>query len=213
MRLALHAFGSERDAGRPLASDASAPADLAAVPETGAGGAAAPYRLALFMLAAMVVLALALLLDHLYFERRSEADRGSDFAARLAQAQGALERGEYFSAERSLVELSTLRPGDPALQSLRAGIEARRRAQETYRERLRAAGATAARALGLDPPAAALSTVLPEAPSPVVSGPAAAAAPAHADAPVCNATLAALALCAEAPAVAVAGDAPAADER
>src|SRR5918993_5870004 len=128
MRLALHAFGSERDAG----------------------GAAAPYRVALFMLAAMVVLALALLLDHLYSERRSEADRGPDFAARVAQAQGALERGEFFSAERSLVELSALRPGDPALQSLRAGLEARRRAQETYRERPRAAGVKAARALGLE---------------------------------------------------------------
>ncbi|MBT2303397.1 hypothetical protein J7E70_23380 [Variovorax paradoxus] len=171
------------------------PAQHAVAPRPGA----VLRRSAIGMVAALVLLVLALALGYRYVDKQHETDQSREFSAKLAQAQGALSRGDLSAAERALVALVAAHPDHPGVRDLREELDRRVREQDAKREQLREATQKATRVLGLAEPAPSPS------PSPAPAPPAAEAPPIAAPAPEigtaapgrseCNDTLAALALC------------------
>jgi hypothetical protein len=156
-------------------------------------------RSAIGAVAALVLLVLALALGYLYVDKQHETDRSREFSAKLAQAQGALSRGDLSAAERALVVLVSAHPDHPGVQDLRNELDRRVREQDAKREQLREATQKAARVLGLAEPSPSPSPSPPPAPPAAQAPPIAAPAPEIGTADPgrsgCNDTLAALALC------------------
>jgi hypothetical protein len=167
------------------------PAQNAVAPHPGA----VLKRSVIGTVAALVLLVLALALGYLYFDKQHETDRSREFTAKLAQAQGALSRGDLSAAERSLAALAATYPDHPGVRDLRNGLDRRVREQEAKREQLRDATQKAARVLGLADPAPSPAPAPPAAEAPAIAAPAPAIGTADPGKSECNDTLAALALC------------------
>lgn len=166
-------------------------AQNAAAPRPGA----ALKRSVIGTVAALVLLVLALALGYLYVDKQRETDRSREFTAKLAQAQGALSRGDLGAAERSLAALVAAHPDHPGVRDLRNELDRRVREQDARREQLRDATQKAARVLGLADPTSSPVAAPPaaEAPASAVSTPGIGMSdPGKSE---CTDTLAALALC------------------
>jgi hypothetical protein len=169
--------------------------------EPAAQNAAAPRvaavlkRSVIGTVAALVLLALALALGYLYVDKQHETDRSREFTAKLAQAQGALSRGDLGAAERSLAALVVAHPDHPGVRDLRSELDRRVREQDAKREQLRDATQKAARVLGLADPTPSPAPAPPTAQAPAVAVPAPGIGTSGPGKSECNDTLAALALC------------------
>jgi hypothetical protein len=152
-------------------------------------------RSAIGKVAALVLLVLALVLGYLYFDKQNETDRSREFTAKLAQAQGALSRGDLGAAERSLAALVAAHPDHPGVRDLRDELDRRVREQDAKREQLRDATQKAAKVLGLADPTSSPAPAPPAAEAPAIVVPAPGIGTADPGKSECNDTLAALALC------------------
>jgi hypothetical protein len=149
--------------------------------------------------AGMVATVLALVFGYVRSSEENEAARSRALTAQLAQAQGALVRGDFIAAERDLAVLAAAYPGHPGVRELSDALDRRMQEQLARQEELREATRKATLSLGLGasgaPPSAAKAP--PAAQAPVVVAPA--TPPVAVQEPEkseCNAALAALALCA-----------------
>jgi len=143
-------------------------------------------------IAALAVLVLALVMGYHYVDRQNEANRSGEFAARLAQAQGALIRGDLAAAERASALLMEAYPQHPDVRALKAEVDRRSQVRSTQRDQLLDTAQRALQALGVKDTAPAPSpapagptpaAVVPSA-VPAVSSPAPAAPSPAAAAPV-----------------------------
>lgn len=179
--------------------------DAAVLPGAGAAGApplwqqeandaAGPARwarrvpaLLVSLAVALGVVALALVVDHFYFDKQSEFGRLREFKAGMVQVRAALKRGDLPAAERLLDALDADHADDLGVQKLREELD--------QREEALAANATSVaspapqEAISADRPAE-----VPQARTPAPPAAAAAAAAAVAE-PPCNEALSALSLC------------------
>ena len=137
------------------------PAAIPGEPATPLGGGRS------LRIAGLAVLLLALVLGYHYVDRQNEANRSGEFAKRLAQAQGALIRGDLAGAERASALLMEAYPQHPEVRALQAEIARRSQVRSTQRDQLLDTAQRALQALGVKDTA--------PAPSPAPAGPAPAA--------------------------------------
>ncbi len=155
----------------------------------------------IYTVVALVLLGIALALNHFYLNEQSKAAKLREFKSNVAQVQSALTRRDFMDAQRLLEFLDADYATDPAVRQLHAELDRQEEEPETPRAQLPAAAGSTPRTTGPEVPAAPSSQAAQPAASPVPSAPPAAVAPATravVAAPnekPCNETLAALALC------------------
>ena len=150
-------------------------------------------RLVIAIVATLAVLVIALMFDHFYLDKESDAGRQREFKANIARVQSALSRGDLAAAERVLDALDVDHADEPGVLELRDTFDQRVQAQATRRDQLRNAATKASNAIGLVESAAPTAPAAAEAPKPSVPAPAIGVAePREKE---CNEALAALALC------------------
>jgi len=154
-------------------------------------------RLAISIVAVLVLLALVLMLNSFYVDRQNEAGKLRAFETKVEQVRGALGRGDLNTAEQVLDELDADHADHPGVQALRETFDRRVQEQAARREQLRDAALKASRALGFgQAPAPPAQPALPPEPQ-MPAAPAPATGVADPKDNGCNETLAALALCAK----------------
>lgn len=161
---------------------------------TGHWAGSSLVRLVIAIVATLAVLLAALLFDHFYLDKESDAGRQREFKANMALAQSALSRGDLASAEGVLDALDVDHADDPGVLELREAFDQRLQAEAARREQLRNAPVKPSGAVGTTESAA------PPAPSshpeaPTTATPARTIDVADPKEKECNETLAALALC------------------
>ena len=170
-------------------------------------GLGAIGRLALSLLAVLLVLGGVLAIDRVRTAQPHPATRLQAFASGIAQVQGALARGDLDAARRMLGALEAEHPDAPGLQALREDLDLRTREQAARREQLRAAARKAVQTLGLNEPPADGTAAPAQAPATTeastragtVAGSAVASdATAAPQTTACSEALSALSLCAPA---------------
>ncbi|MDM0014606.1 hypothetical protein QTH87_19340 [Variovorax sp. J22P168] len=139
------------------------------------------------------VVALALVVDHFYFDKQNEFGRLREFKAGMVQVRAALKRGDLPAAERLLDALDAEHADDVGVQKLREELD--------QREEALAASATSG-VVAPAPPQATPASRPAEAPPARMQEPPAVPAPAPAPAaaagaaePPCSEALSALSLC------------------
>lgn len=170
-------------------------------PRHWAGSSLVPFRLVIAIAATLAVLVAALMFDHFYLDKESDAGRQRELKTNIAHVQSALSRGDLGVAERVLDELDIDHADDPAVLLLRETFDQRVQAQADRREQLQNAAGKASSALGMAESAAPVPPVQPATPARLPLEPPKAEAPARANGVAdpkekeCNEALAALALC------------------
>ncbi|WP_286662504.1 zinc ribbon domain-containing protein [Variovorax flavidus] len=150
-------------------------------------------RLVIAIMATLAVLVVALMFDHFYLDKESDAGRQREFKANVARVQSALSRGDLAAAERVLDALDVDHADDPGVLELRESFDQRLQAQAARRDQLRNAAVKASSALGMAESSAPATPTAPEAPRSAIPAPANSVAdPKEKE---CNEALAALALC------------------
>ncbi|MDM0104040.1 hypothetical protein QTH97_03800 [Variovorax sp. J22R24] len=162
-------------------------------PRQWASNSVVSIRLVIAIAATLAVLVLALMFDHFYLDKESDAGRQREFKANIARVQSALSRGDLAAAERVLDALDVDHADDPGVLELRETFDQRVQTQADRRDQLRNAAVKASNAIGLAESSSPAAPAAAEAPKPAVTAPAIGVAePKEKE---CNEALAALALC------------------
>lgn len=166
--------------------------------------AAVLKRLGIGRVAAMALLLLALVLGPIYFNKQNEMAKLPELTSKLAQAQGALDRGDLAATQRAIGALAAAYPDDAGVRKLSEEFDQRMREQSDMREQPRSAASKAANELEIDSvpapaPAPAQAPPTAEAPTTVVALPWLGGTAAPKEKTTCNQALVALALCPDEP--------------